>query len=56
MKLLGFGREATMMLSEFEAQFREDDEAEALIDIAKVYEQQSRKADLDTEGTPRKIW
>ena len=43
MKLLGFERDATMMLSEFEKQFRENDEAEALIDIAKVYEQQSRK-------------
>ena len=43
MKLLGFEQEATMMLSEFEKQFRENDEAEALIDIAKAYEQQSRK-------------
>jgi len=43
MKLLGFEREATIMLSDFEKQFRENDEAEALIDIAKIYEQQSRK-------------
>ena len=43
MKLLGFEREAAMMLSEFEKQFRENDEAEALIDTAKVYEQRSRK-------------
>ena len=43
MKLLGFEREAAMMLSEFEKQFRANDEAEALIDTAKVYEQRSRK-------------
>ncbi len=43
MKLLGFVPEAAMMLSELETQFRENDETEALIDIAKIYEQQSRK-------------
>ena len=43
MKLLGFEREATMMLSEFEKQFRENDETEKRVDVAKVYEQQSRK-------------
>ena len=43
MKLLGFEREGMMMLSEFEKQFRENDEAEVLIDTAKVYEQRSRK-------------
>ncbi|MDE0684726.1 MAG: hypothetical protein OXI63_17535, partial [Candidatus Poribacteria bacterium] len=42
MKILGFEREATMMLSEFEAQFRENAD-EKLVDVAKVYEQQSRK-------------
>ncbi len=43
MKVLGFEQEATMMLSEFEKQFRENDEAEKRVDVAKVYEQQSRK-------------
>ena len=43
MKLLGFEQEAVMMLSELETQFRENDETEELIDIAKIYEQQSRK-------------
>lgn len=43
MKLLGFEREAAVMLSEFEQQFRENDEAEKLIDIAKLYDKPSRK-------------
>ena len=43
MKLLGFEREATEILSEFEQQFRENDEVEKLIDITEVYEQPSRK-------------
>ena len=43
MKLLGFEQEAAEMLAEVEQQFRENAEAEKLIDIAKVYEQRSRK-------------
>ena len=43
MKLLGFEQEAVMMLSELETQFRENDETGELIDITKIYEQQSRK-------------
>ena len=43
MKLLGFERETAVMLSNFEQQFRENDEAEALIDIAKLYDKPSRK-------------
>ena len=43
MKLLGFEREATEMLSNFEQQFRENDEAEGLIDTAKLYDKPSRK-------------
>ena len=42
MKLLGFAQEAAMMLSEFEAQFHENAD-EKIVDIAKVYEQPSRK-------------
>ena len=43
MKILGFEQEAAEMLSEFEKQFRENDETEKLIDITTVYEQPSRK-------------
>ena len=43
MKLLGFEREAAVMVAETERLFRENDEAENLIDIARVYEQRSRK-------------
>ena len=43
MKLLGFEREATVLLANFEQQFRENDEAEELIDIAKIYDKPSRK-------------
>ena len=43
MKLLGFEQEAEMVISETERQFRENAEAEKLIDISKVYEQRSRK-------------
>ena len=42
MKLLGFEREAAMMLSEVERQFHENAD-KRLVDIAKVYEQKSRK-------------
>ena len=43
MKLLGFEREATEMVAEAERQFRENAETEQLIDIARTYEQRSRK-------------
>ena len=43
MKLLGFEREAAVMLSNFEQQFRENDEAETLVDITKLYDKPSRK-------------
>ena len=43
MKLLGFEPEASEMLTEAERQFRENTEAEKLIDIARVYEQRSRE-------------
>ena len=43
MKLLGFEEEAAEVLTEAERQFHENAEGEALIDIAKVYEQQTRK-------------
>ncbi|RKU10748.1 hypothetical protein C6503_19600 [Candidatus Poribacteria bacterium] len=42
MKLLGFEQEAAMMLSETERQFHENAD-EKLVDVAKVYEQPSRK-------------
>ena len=42
MKLLGFEREAAEMVTEAERQFHENAD-EKLVDIAKVYEQQSRK-------------
>ena len=43
MKLLGFEEEAAEMVAEAERQSRESAEGEVLIDIAKVYEQQTRK-------------
>ena len=43
MKLLGFEEEAAEMLAEAERQFRENAQAEEPIDIAKVYEQRTRK-------------
>ena len=43
MKLLGYEQEAADMLAEAEHQYRENAEVEALIDVAKVYEQRSRK-------------
>ena len=43
MKLLGFEQEATKMVAEAERHFRENAQAEEPIDIAKVYEQRSRK-------------
>ena len=43
MKLLGFEEEAAEMLTEAERQSCESAEGEALIDIAKVYEQRTRK-------------
>ena len=43
MKLLGFEREAAEMVAEADQQFHENAD-EKLIDIAKVYEQQSRKS------------
>ena len=43
MKLLGFEQEATEMVAEAERHFRENAQAEEPIDIAKVYEQRSRK-------------
>lgn len=43
MKLLGFETEAAEMLAEAEQQFRENTQAEEPIDIARVYEQRSRK-------------
>ena len=43
MKLLGFEQEATKMVTEAEQQFRENAEAEKLVDVAKIYEQRSRK-------------
>lgn len=43
MKLLGFESEAKAMVAEANRQFRENAEAEKLIDIAKVYDQPSRK-------------
>ena len=43
MKLLGFETEAAEMVAEVEQQYRENAEIEAAIDIAKVYEQRSRK-------------
>ena len=42
MKLLGFEREAAMMVAEAERQFHENAD-EKLVDVAKVYEQRSRK-------------
>ena len=43
MKFLGFAPEAAVMVAEAERQFRENAEVEELIDIAKVYDQRSRK-------------
>ena len=43
MKLLGFEREAAETIAEADRQFHKNDEAEALQDIAKVYERQSHK-------------
>ena len=43
MKILGFEAEAAEIVAEAEQQYRENAEVEALIDIAKVYEQRSRK-------------
>ena len=43
MKLLGFEREAAEMLNATDRQFRENAQAEEPIDIARVYEQRSRK-------------
>ena len=43
MKLLGFVPEAAEMIAEAERQFRENAETEEPIDIARVYEQRSRK-------------
>ncbi len=43
MKILGFEREATEMVAEADRQFHENAEAEKGVDVAKVYEQQSRK-------------
>ena len=43
MKLLGFEAEAEEMVAEAEHQYRENAEIEALIDVAKVYEQRFRK-------------
>ena len=43
MRLLGFEEEAAEMLAKVEQQFRENAEVEELIDIAKVYEQRTRK-------------
>ena len=43
MKLLGFVPEAAEMVAEAERQFRENAQAEEPIDIARVYEQRSRK-------------
>ncbi|MCY3742337.1 MAG: GNAT family N-acetyltransferase [Candidatus Poribacteria bacterium] len=42
MKLLGFEREAAMMVAEAERQFHENAD-EKLVDVAKIYEQRSRK-------------
>ena len=44
MKLLGFVPEAAEMIAEAERQFRENAETEEPIDIARVYEQRSRKS------------
>ena len=43
MKLLGFEREAAEMVAEVERHFHENTEIEKRVDVAKVYEQQSRK-------------
>ena len=43
MKLLGFEQEAAEMVAEAERHFRENTRAEEPIDIARVYEQRSRK-------------
>ena len=43
MKLLGFKQETTEMIAEVERHFRENTQAEEPIDIARVYEQRSRK-------------
>ena len=43
MKLLGFAPEAAEMVTEAERQFRENAQVEEPIDIARVYEQRSRK-------------
>ncbi len=43
MKLLGFEPEAAEMLAEAEHQYHENAQTEKLLDIAKVYEQRSRK-------------
>ena len=52
MKLLGFEEEAAEMLAEVEQQFRENAD-EKLVDIAKVYEQQSRKPIWILRDAPR---
>ena len=43
MKLLGFEREAAEMVAEVERHFHENAEVEKRVDVAKVYEKQSRK-------------
>ncbi len=43
MKLLGFEAEAAEMVAKVEHQYSENAQVEALIDIAKIYEQRSRK-------------
>ena len=43
MKILGFESEAAEMIAEAERQFRENVQAEEPIDIARIYEQRSRK-------------